>query len=53
MFVVDLARHHDGQDGLVGPFESHDLAKNYIDSLTDGFVRRYATIRPIHAPLRF
>lgn len=50
MIVVDLKRHYDGEDGLVGPFNSRDEAQSYIDGLTDRFVREYAAIRPV-API--
>lgn len=50
MIVVDLKRHYDGENGLVGPFNSRDEAQSYIDGLPDRFVREYAAIRPV-API--
>lgn len=47
-FVVDLERHSDGEDGLVGPFDSRRSAEEYVESIESDFERRYATIRPIH-----
>lgn len=50
--VVDLKRHNDGEDGIVGTFHSRTAAQLYVDGITDQFVARYATIRPIHQPER-
>lgn len=47
MYVVDLARHNDGEEGLVGPFGTRPAAEYFIESLEDKFVQRYATIRPV------
>lgn len=49
MFVVDLERHSDGEDGLFGPFDSREEAVKFVDSVKSDFVRRYATIRPVRA----
>lgn len=49
IFVVDLERHNDGEDGLVGPFASRVHAEIYVAAIADEFVRKYATIRPVAA----
>lgn len=46
-YVVDLKRHYDGEDGLVGPFTTRETAEVFIAALPDRFIRDYATIRPI------
>lgn len=50
MFVVDLKRHYDGEDGLVGPFYLRQNAEAYVATLTDNFVRKYATVRNVDQP---
>lgn len=50
-FVVDLERHNDGKDGLVGPFHDPVAAQAYIDRIPERLVRDYAVIRPINRPV--
>lgn len=50
MFVVDLKRHYDGEDGLVGPFCVRQDAEAYVATLTDNYVRKYATVRGVDQP---
>lgn len=49
LHVVDLKRHHDGEDGIVGPFSCYTAAEQYIEAMTDQWLKRWATIRPINA----
>ena len=50
MIVVDLKRHYDGEDGLVGPFDDREAAQTFIDSIDDQYERKWATIRPVESP---
>lgn len=50
VFVVDLDRYNDGEDGLVGPFYSRTNAQIYIDSIADKHIREWATTRLINKP---
>lgn len=50
MFVVDLKRHNDGEDGLVGPFHSRDAAEAFVATLDNKFgLRDWACVRPVEA----
>lgn len=50
LFVVDLERHNDGENGLVGPFASHAEAESYVAGIASDYMRKWATIRPIEEP---
>lgn len=49
MYVVDLERHNDGEDGLVGPFQNRAMADLFVATIKSDFIRKYATIRPVAA----
>lgn len=50
-YVVDTARHNDGEAGLVGAFPTRDAAQAFIDAMPDEYERRWATIRPVLPPV--
>lgn len=49
LMVVDLKRHYDGEDGLVGPFSTREAAQTHIDDC-DTYERQWAVIRPLYPP---